>query len=68
MAPSCPERSVARSLGVPAVCMTYGYSTVPVATLGADLLLDDFGDLIGALADLRDGRRSGAGPAPGGVP
>jgi phosphoglycolate phosphatase len=42
--------NVARGLGIPAVCMTYGYSTVPVATLGADLLLDDFGDLIGALA------------------
>jgi hypothetical protein len=48
--------------------MTYGYSTVPVATLGADLLLDDFGDLIGALADLRDGRLPGAGPGAGRVP
>jgi phosphoglycolate phosphatase len=59
---SANDVGMARSLRVPAVCMTYGYSTVPVATLGADLLLDDFGDLIAALADLRDGR------IPGGVP
>ncbi|MGB8274411.1 MAG: phosphoglycolate phosphatase [Alphaproteobacteria bacterium] len=44
--------NVARGLGVPSVCVTYGYSTVPVESLGADRLIDDFADLIGALEGL----------------
>ncbi len=42
--------AAARAAGVPVMLVGYGYSTSPVGTLGADALIDDFGELRDALA------------------
>ncbi len=42
----------ARAAGVPVVAMSYGYPRMPVAELGADLVLDHFADLPAALERL----------------
>lgn len=42
----------ARAVGIPVVAMSYGYPRMPVEALGADLILDRFGDLPGALRTL----------------
>lgn len=41
-----------RAAGLPVVAMSYGYPRMPVAELGADLVLDDFAELPGALGRL----------------
>ena len=42
----------ARNAALPVIAVTYGYSRVPPAALGADLLIDRFDELPGALARL----------------
>jgi phosphoglycolate phosphatase len=49
----------ARNANVPVVAVSYGYSRIDPDSLGADVLIDDFHDLPGALADAHSlGRRS----------
>ena len=50
---SITDLSTARAANAPCILMTYGYTPVPVAELGADLVLDDFAGLPGALEKLR---------------
>lgn len=38
--------AVARAAGIPAVAVSWGYSRVPAGELGADLLIEDFTDLL----------------------
>ncbi|MDA1090644.1 MAG: phosphoglycolate phosphatase [Proteobacteria bacterium] len=38
--------------GIRSVCVTFGYAHVPLADIGADVLIDHFDDLAGALDDL----------------
>ncbi len=45
--------ALARNAGVPVVAVSYGYSRVPPAELGADALIDEFAALHGAIASLR---------------
>ena len=40
----------ARALGTPCVLVSYGYTAVPAAELGADAVIDRFADLPGAIA------------------
>ncbi|MDO8607443.1 MAG: phosphoglycolate phosphatase [Phaeospirillum sp.] len=42
----------ARDAGLPVICVTYGYARMPVEQLGADRLIDRFGDLGCALAEM----------------
>ena len=42
----------AKNAGVASIAVSYGYSRVPVAGLGADLVIDEFTQLPGALARL----------------
>lgn len=42
----------ARNAGLPVVCYRYGYHDVPVAELGADVVIDHFNQLVGTLEDL----------------
>ena len=42
----------ARAVGIPVVAVSYGYPRMPVAELGADLVIDRFADLPAALARL----------------
>lgn len=42
----------ARNAGVPVVAVSFGYADVPVAELGADVLIDSYGDLLPALEKL----------------
>jgi phosphoglycolate phosphatase len=42
----------ARAANVPVVAVDFGYSDVPVATLGADRVISGFGELPAAIADL----------------
>jgi phosphoglycolate phosphatase len=49
---SVTDLSTARAADAPCILMTYGYTPVPAAELGADLVLEDFTDLPGALARL----------------
>jgi phosphoglycolate phosphatase len=37
--------TAARNAGIPVIVMSYGYTPVPVAELGADAIVDDFADL-----------------------
>lgn len=46
---SANDVAVARAAGVPAVVVSYGYTQVPPAELGGDVLIDAFADLIGWL-------------------
>jgi len=50
---SITDLSTARAANAPCILMSYGYTPVPVAELGADLVLDDFAGLPGALENLR---------------
>ena len=44
------DLSAARNAGIPAILVTFGYTPVPAAELGADALIDDFAELPAALA------------------
>ncbi len=44
--------AVARNAGVPVIAVSYGYSRVPPADLGADALIDEFTALPGAIASI----------------
>lgn len=43
------DLEAARAAGIPIILMSHGYSSVPVATLGADATLDHFDQLLPAL-------------------
>jgi phosphoglycolate phosphatase len=49
---SVTDLSTARAAGVPCILMSYGYTPVPAAELGGDLVLDDFAALPDALKRL----------------
>ena len=49
---SITDLSTARAAGAPCILMSYGYTPVPARDLGADLVLDDFSQLPGALKKL----------------
>lgn len=49
---SVTDLNTARAAGVPAILLTYGYTPVPAGELGADIVLDDFSELPGALKEL----------------
>jgi phosphoglycolate phosphatase len=48
---SRPDVDTARSAGVPMIGVSYGYTPVPMAELGPDLLIDSFEDLTPAAAE-----------------
>jgi phosphoglycolate phosphatase len=49
---SITDLSTARGAGAPCILMSYGYTPVPAAQLGGDLVLDDFAALPDALKKL----------------
>ena len=49
---SLTDVDTAIAAGVPVVAVSFGYSAVPVAELGAARIIDDFGDLWDAVASL----------------
>ena len=49
---SVTDLQTARAAGAPCILMSYGYTPVPAATLGADLVLDDFMHLPEAVGKL----------------
>lgn len=44
--------AAARAAGIPVVAVSFGYTPVPPAEMGADILIDDFRDLPAAIARL----------------
>ena len=48
------DLQAARTLGVPCVLVSFGYTPVPARALGADRVIDRFGDLPAALASLAE--------------
>jgi phosphoglycolate phosphatase len=50
---SITDLKTARAAGVPAILVSYGYTPIPARDLGADIVLDAFADLPGALKQLR---------------
>jgi phosphoglycolate phosphatase len=50
---SVTDLQTARAAGVPCILMSYGYTPVPAASLGADIVLDDFTQLPAAIARLQ---------------
>jgi phosphoglycolate phosphatase len=50
---SITDLNTARAAGAPCILMSYGFTPVPAAVLGADMVLDDFAQLPQALRDLR---------------
>ena len=54
---SRPDVETARNAGAPSVLVSYGYSTEPPETLGADALVDRFADIPAAVERLMRERR-----------
>lgn len=52
---SATDVGAAHNAGLPVVAVSFGYSTTPVAELGADDVVDNMMDLPGAIFDLIDG-------------
>ena len=50
---SVTDLNTARAASAPCILFSYGFTPVPAAELGADLVLDDFGALPEALAQLK---------------
>jgi phosphoglycolate phosphatase len=50
---SINDVATARAAGVPVIAVTFGYPRMPVAELGADLLIDSFDELPAAFARLK---------------
>jgi phosphoglycolate phosphatase len=50
---SITDLNTARAAGAPCILMSYGFTPVPAAELGADMVLDDFAQLPGALRSLK---------------
>ena len=50
---SITDLNTARAARAPCILMSYGFTPVPAAQLGADVVLDDFGQLPQALRDLK---------------
>jgi phosphoglycolate phosphatase len=50
---SVTDLNTARAAGVPCILMSYGFTPVPAAQLGADIVLDDFAQLPDALRALK---------------
>lgn len=53
---SAVDVGAARDAGLPVVAVSFGFSSVPAAELGADALIDHFDQLIDALAAVQQGR------------
>ncbi len=49
---SGPDIEAARAASLPSICVSFGYTDQPPATLGANLLIDHFDELPGALQSL----------------
>lgn len=49
---SANDVNAAKAAGIPVVAVSFGYTPVPVAELGADRLIDHFAELQGALTAL----------------
>jgi phosphoglycolate phosphatase len=49
---SASDAGAARAAGVPLVLVSFGYTDIPAADLGADVLIDHFDQLAGACAQL----------------
>jgi phosphoglycolate phosphatase len=49
---SITDLKTAQAAGVPCILLSYGYTPVPARDLGADIVLDDFRELPGALRTL----------------
>jgi phosphoglycolate phosphatase len=47
-----PDVGVARRAGVPVICVSFGYTEVPVADLKPDRIIDHMGELHGAIESL----------------
>jgi phosphoglycolate phosphatase len=46
------DADTARNAGIPSVLVTFGYSAVPAASLGADRLIDHYDQLFDVVASL----------------
>jgi phosphoglycolate phosphatase len=55
---SIVDVDTAKAAGVPVVAVSFGYSAIPVATLGADRVIDHFDELFAAVGEVRDRRPS----------
>lgn len=51
---SATDVATARAAGVPVILLSYGYTPVPAASLGADRVTDDFTEIPRLMADLLD--------------
>jgi phosphoglycolate phosphatase len=49
---SLTDIATARAAGIPIIAVTFGYSDVPVETLGPDVVIDDFDELLQAVRSL----------------
>jgi len=49
---SINDIAAARDAGVPVIAVTFGYTDTPVVELGADLVIEDFAELVPALRRL----------------
>lgn len=49
---SIVDADTAKAAGIPFVAVSFGFSDLPVSELGADIIIDDYSDLVGALERL----------------
>jgi phosphoglycolate phosphatase len=50
---SAPDINAAKAASIPSICVTFGYTDIPAAELGADHLIDHYEGLPGALKAVR---------------
>ena len=49
---SMADAGTAKAAGVPFIAVTFGYTTIPVSEFGADAIIDDYRELMGAIKGL----------------
>jgi phosphoglycolate phosphatase len=49
---SATDIATAKSAGIPSVAVTFGYTEIPVRSLGPDSIIDHFDQLFGAVQSL----------------
>jgi phosphoglycolate phosphatase len=59
---SSPDTGAARAARVPVIAVSFGYSDVPIAELGADALIDHFGELPATVRRLLTGAGAAISP------
>jgi phosphoglycolate phosphatase len=59
---SITDVKTARSAGIPVIAVSFGYTDIPPIDLGADVVIDDFNELIPAIKQISLKRKEKSEP------